>query len=67
MASHCSTPPPCFPPSPTHPPGLLVLAEARKVNVRGSAKAVHSMKQNLWVVGDLQFFNEGPGPSEGVA
>lgn len=57
--------PPCFHPHlPTHLD--LVLAEARKVDVGGSAKAVHSMKQNLGVLGDLQFFNEGPGSGEGV-
>ena len=41
-------------PCPPDPPGLLVLAEARRVRVRGPAEAISGTKQNLRVLGDLQ-------------
>ena len=41
-------------PCPLDPPGLLVLAEARRVRGRGPAEAVTGTKQNLRVLGDLQ-------------
>lgn len=36
------------------------------MDVSGPAEAVHSMKQNVGVLSDLQFFNKGPGPSQDV-
>lgn len=41
----------------------MVLAEARNLDASSPVEAVCDMKQNLGVLGDLQFFNEGPGPS----